>query len=116
MTFPPHPFTMPTRSRKAVLGFWLWAGAVALFVVGVILGIALYDVLPSDMGVNESLTLPIAAGFIAIPVSTIGLGFAIASLVKNEPRRGLAISTIVLWVLTPAVAIIVSRGVATLAS
>jgi hypothetical protein len=116
MTFPPHPFTTPTRSRKAVLGFWLWAGAVTLFVVGVILGIALYDVLPSDMGVNESIMFPIAAGFIAIAVSTVGLVFAIASLVTREPRRKLAIATIVLWLATPIVTVIVARTVAEFAS
>ena len=116
MTFAPHPVTVPVSSRRALLGFWLWAAAVALFVVGVVLGIALYDVLPSDMGVNESLVFPIAAGFIAIPVSTIGLGFAITSLVKREPRKGLAITTIVLWAATPIVVLAVARGVATLAS
>ena len=116
MTFAPHPVTVPVSSRRALLGFWLWAAAVALFVVGVVLGIALYDVLPSDMGVNESLVFPIAAGFIAIPVSTIGLGFAITSLVKREPRKGLAIATIVLWAATPVVLLVMIRGVATLAS
>ena len=116
MTFAPHPVAMPVSSRRALLGFWLWAAAVALFVVGVILGVALYDVLPSDMGVNESLVFPIAAGFIAIPVSTIGLGFAIASLVKCEPRKGLATTTIVLWAATPVVLLVMTRGVATLAS
>lgn len=115
-TFAPYPVATPISSRRAILGFWLWAVAVALFIVGVILGIALYDVLPSDMGVNQSLTFPFVAAFIAIPMSTVGLGFAIASLVKHEPRRGLAITTIVLWPTTPIVALVVAHGVATLAS
>jgi hypothetical protein len=116
MTFEHTAPTAPVGSRWAVLGFCLWASAVVLFVVGVVLGIALYDVLPSHMGVNESITFPIAAGFIAIPVSTIGLGCAITSLVKREPRRGLAITTIVLWLLTPIVAIIVARTIAQISS
>jgi Na+/H+-dicarboxylate symporter len=95
-------------SRRAIIGFWLWAGSVILFVVGVTLGIALEDALPSQMGISASLNFPFAAGFIAIPVSTVGLGFAIASLKKREPRRRLAVATVVGWVL-PIVALIVLR-------
>jgi hypothetical protein len=41
-------------------------------------------------------------------LSTVGLGFAIASLKKREPRRRLAVATVVGWVL-PIVALIVLR-------
>jgi hypothetical protein len=41
------------------------------------------------------------AAFTAIVLSTVGLGFAISSLAKREPRQGLAIATIVLWAVTP---------------
>lgn len=94
----------------------MWAAAVALFVVGAILGIALYDVLPKNMGVSQSLDFPFVAAFIAIPMSTVGLGFAIASLVKHEPRRRLAITTIVLWPTTPIVFFIFVRVFATFTS
>jgi hypothetical protein len=114
MTFAPYPVATPLSSRRAILGFWLWAAAVALFIVGVILGIALKDAFPGDMGIGASVTIPLIAALIGVPVSTVGLGFAIASLVKGEPRRGLAITTIVLWATAPIVVLGAARTLATL--
>ncbi|SMG32099.1 hypothetical protein [Agreia pratensis] len=104
------------KSRWAVFGFWLWAAAIALVVAATILGIALNDTLPTDMGIRASVTFPVVASLIAIPLSTVGLAFAITALAKREPRKGLAITTIVLWAVTPIVALAVARGLATLVS
>jgi uncharacterized membrane protein len=103
-------------SRWAVFGFWLWAVAIALVVAATVLGVALNDTLPVDMGIRASVTFPVVAGLIAIPLSTVGLAFAITALAKREPRKGLAITTIVLWAVTPIVALAVARGLATLVS
>jgi hypothetical protein len=112
-------YSAPTRrvgSRWAVIGFWLWAGAVALVVAAFILGSALADSLPVDMGIGSSVTFPVVAALIGIPVSTVGLAFAVTSLVKREPRRGLAVATTVFWFVTPVIVLIVGRTLAELAS
>jgi hypothetical protein len=109
MTYEFQPAATNGRSRKAVIGFWLWAAAIVLFVVALFLGMALNETHPGDMGIGTSITFPVGAAFVALPLSTVGLGFAIAALVRRERRKGLAITTIFLWVTTPFVALMVVR-------
>lgn len=116
MTYEAQLVTARRGSRWAVIGFWLWTAAIVLVVAAAILGDALNDTLPIDMGIGASVTFPLVGAMIAIPLSTVGLGFAITSLVKREPRKGLAITTIVLWAATPIVALAVARTLASLVS
>ena len=110
MTYTTRPAMTRRGSRWAVIGFWLWAAAIVVVVAAMVLGAALDDTLAVDMGIGASVVFPVVGGLIAIPLSTVGLAFAITSLAKREPRRGLSIATIVLWATTPILVLAVASS------